>query len=148
MSPDPVIQRARTRLTQIDAERVELERFLATYDRLAATSEQPHEDQSALTGQASAGKPDQPARQSSQTATVLDAVARALKESGAPMRLGALFDSLKKSGIEITGKNPSNNLGAMLSYSDRFETTRGIGWLNRLIPSSSQHSTPMTPRNA
>lgn len=129
MSVDPVITRARERLRLLRTECAELERFLLTYERLSA-HEQGGSDQSESDGPA-----EPQGRQSIVTAAALDAADLALKENGAPMKLGALFNAVLAKGIVVSGKNPVNNFGAMLSYSDRFETKRGRGWWFKETPS-------------
>lgn len=136
MSIDPVIQNARARLLEIETERGELKQFLAVYDRLSGGGVEAQPQASEVKVNRSPAPPALPERKG-KNAKIVAAVVDLLQEHGQPMKLSALLQSLRARGVEIPGKNPLNNLGAMLSYSQELVTTPGVGWWLKPPPTAN-----------
>jgi hypothetical protein len=110
MSERQLYRAAVERLEALDRERSELEAFVRTYERLS--------------GQAVV---DPPSRKST-TAEIVDAALAVLEKHGRPMKLGALYAAVTALGVEIRGKIPRNNFGAMLSAEKTRLATSRDGW--------------------
>lgn len=61
-------------------------------------------------------------------AQVLDVVDNYFGDSNGPYKTGHLYKVVTNSGLTVPGKDPRNNLSAMLSNSDSFESTPD-GWV-------------------
>lgn len=97
----------------------ELERVLRLYEASEQTK-----------GAAETARPERarkatsPARQAA-----LDAARIYLKERQGPVKTAELFEHITKHlGLEIGGENPQNNLSAMLSNSEEFNSHGRAGW--------------------
>lgn len=127
-----ILQNAHDRLAVIELERRELEIFIATYGKLAGAPQ----PVTAAANHSSPVKPAERQRKSSRkrgrNGTRIErvsAVAReVLRTHGRPMHLNQIHEELISRGVVLTGKNPRNNLGAVLSASKEFATKRGEGW--------------------
>jgi hypothetical protein len=117
MAENLIYAAARERLAALEAERDELLAFIRTYERLAlaAPGAQPVPSSTAP-----------PKRWSS--AEIVHAAMEVLAERKRPMKLAELFDAVVAKGVEIGGKNPRNNFGAMLSADKSRLTTGPDGW--------------------
>jgi hypothetical protein len=112
---------ARERLAALDVEREELLIFIRTYERLALSGQSPNLRQSLAVS-----KPAQSPKWT--TAQIVHTAMEVLSDNGRPMKLADLYDEVIARGAHIGGKNPRNNLGAMLS-ADRVRLTTGPqGW--------------------
>lgn len=104
-------------------ERDEIEKFLEMHKRLS---------KKLLESAAQFSSSPPPTNQSSKlpnsTSEILNAVGDVLNRHGRAMQLADLHDALTERGIVVPGKDPRNNLSAKLYASDRFATTRGVGW--------------------
>jgi hypothetical protein len=112
MNENQLYAAARERLAALEAEREELRAFLRTYERLAVDAVKAAETK--------------PHRWSA--SAIVDVAMQVLTDNGAPMKLGALFDAVVARGVQIGGKNPRNNFGAMLSLEKTRLTTGREGW--------------------
>jgi len=75
-------------------------------------------------GSSKTGRGRSPERQA-----ILDGAAAFLMEWGnTPQSTGAILRHLDSCGIQVPGKNPSNNLSAMLSNSPVFKSNGRAGW--------------------
>ena len=61
-----------------------------------------------------------------------------LKDRVAPTPIRELFDAMLRDGVELGGKNPINNLSAILSMNDAFLSHGRSGWV--LATSGDQRS--------
>jgi hypothetical protein len=58
-----------------------------------------------------------------------DAAAEVIKEAGAPVPRGKLYEALVARGMKFGGKDPKNALGTRLYHSGRFRTIEGQGYV-------------------
>ena len=115
MTQHEILQKARARLQELECERIELETFIRTFERLLANGVPPRPTTSTSPVKASRRE-------------IVDATLETLARVGRPMSLGEIFEDLTQRGIQIGGKVPRNNLGAMLSADGRICTQPNRGW--------------------
>jgi hypothetical protein len=128
-----ILQNAHDRLAAIEIEKRELQIFIATYGKLAGA---PSSVGAALAVAAPTKPVERPRKASRKRGrgggTRIERVSAAAREilqtHGKPMHLNQIHEELIARGVVLTGKNPRNNLGAVLSASKEFATKRGEGW--------------------
>ena len=119
---NPILQAANDRLKALIDERRELEQFIATYRKIAATVSASQAGQVEIEERAI----EEP--KASTTEEIVMAAMQAIQDHGRPMRLRMLHDVLIARGIVIGGRIPRNNLGAKLSADPRLRTIKEHGW--------------------
>lgn len=74
------------------------------------------------------GEPEPEASAPRRVEIVAAAAAEEIEKRKAPIPTQEMLGLLTARGIEIGGRDPRNNLAAMLSNSKRFLSRRGLGW--------------------
>jgi hypothetical protein len=132
------LQRLRRRIGQLEAELVDvrakatkLEHFIEMASQYGLDSENngaPNSSTNHLV--------PKKAGQNSSADEITSAAAEVIKRHGRPVRTRDILVEIEKMGIVIVGKNPTANLSAYLSRSDRFVADRTQGWI--LLDDSSK----------
>jgi hypothetical protein len=79
-------------------------------------------------------------RASPENERILDAVEGLTIPLGSPIQTRQILDHLRAIGIDVPGKNPLNNLSAMMSNSRRFVSHGRAGWMSKgSMPSQAAH---------
>ncbi|BAU47025.1 hypothetical protein SVA_0444 [Sulfurifustis variabilis] len=132
---DPVLEKALARRAEIQAKLDDLDRWIETYKELKGESEAKKRFEVAASEFVSAANMARhgltPPDHRSATQKTLDTVAEILTRENRPMRPAELVLRLEELGIHLSGKNPANNLSAMLSGAkQRFKSLgHGEGWI-------------------
>ena len=125
METDPIIEAAKQDLADIEAQRHEIEDFLARYERYKGM---------AAGVPATPSKGDAPpvslvtTRRSAPADKVMSAVHDILTGRGDALTLTAIFDGLVDRGVTIGGKNPKQNLSQKLSAYPAIKSYGKRGW--------------------
>lgn len=126
MAENHIYAAARERLVALEAERDELLAFLRTYERLAVAVEPAQPSPLTLREALAAREPARTKKWT--TAEIVHAAMEVLHEHKRPMKLRDLYAAVVARGVQIGGKNPHNNFGAMLSADKVRLTTGKDGW--------------------
>lgn len=128
--PSSVLDRAVIRRTQLLEELEKINAFIALYRQFETLEEggstaPPEESPISRRRRRLNGTEPKPTR----PREILPIIFGFLNHHQKPLPTRAILDYLViERGVEVSGKNPFNNLSAMLSYDDRFKSTPA-GWI-------------------
>jgi hypothetical protein len=109
----------------------EARKMLALYEPPAVAVDEPPSQRVLGSVGSAIAKPTEarpPRAQSPERARALEAARLLLANRSGPTPTGVIYDHVTSLGIEIGGKDPRNNLSAMLSNSPMFKSNRRSGW--------------------
>lgn len=119
MTTDPNIQEALKQIASLKAELAKWERYVELHRELFRDK---------IDSQPLRSFPINHPEKRWTAAAIVDAALDVLAHRGRPMKLGDLYQALVAQGVQIGGKNPRNNLGAMLSGDKIRLCTGPDGW--------------------
>ena len=125
------LQTARERVARIEqelagarSEMADLEGFVRTFERYSTRVDEPDRGEERRKNKVSVlSEPGTQAR------TLVDTCIVAIKERGAPMKIGDLLDVVLRAGLTLGGKDQKSNLAGYLSRDPRVHSLgRSVGW--------------------
>lgn len=123
-----VIEKARKRAEELEAELKKLREFIAVYDALEGGADEIFSDSTAP--QTEKGRK----KTGSRPETIVRFAENWIKEIGEPMTRTELVEAAEHNGLTVGGSDKSKNMGTILWRSDRFYNIDGRGYWPKDAP--------------
>lgn len=121
-----VVEKARERLAEIEAEAVELRTFLAVHDRLLGKGEgikaAPGDEKEAIVAN------QQQSVAKASPGEIVAGAKQLMREKQRPLTRTELVKLLTLRGLRIAGRDKSKNVGTIIWRSQQFQNVEGVGY--------------------
>jgi len=136
-----VIEKARKKIAELEAEIAKLRDFVSLYVTLADDSSTEFSvERQEISGAAhGVPSPRRRVRGGSSPEMIVKVAKEAIRELGRPLTRTQLVEELEKRGLSIGGTDKSKNMGTIIWRSDEFMSVEGYGYWPKQDPMWNSH---------